>query len=171
MIWIPVAVAFSAALILQDCILLSAGAIASVRGFYCSMDRAAPLTPFSAAVRCVGAGLTLPLLGLAIMLVSTTALLGWWSPSPRSSAWAVMVVLLTVGLPLLLRLIVGSAEGYQVIIDVLAMAALLIVIEIRGAGISTAACWALLASSAIVLGVSWNIAHTTANTLLDQARS
>lgn len=167
---LPATAAFVAALILQDCVLLSTGALLSVRAFYCSMDRAAPITAIGAALRCLGAGLTLPLMGMALTVVSITALLGWWTPSPRFSAWAVLVVVLTVGVSVVLPLIDGSTGVRGMIIDVLTMVALIEVIDIRNSGIGAVACWALLASGAIVLALSWHLAHTSANTLLEQAR-
>jgi cytochrome b561 len=138
--WLPAAVSFAAALILQDCVLLALAGLLCVRGFYWSMDRAAPLTAGNAALRCLAASLALLVLAIIFSVVGITALVGWWTPSPKISEMTLVLVVASVALPSLPRLIWGFGGSNQMAVDVLATTAFVGVILLRDSGLGALTC-------------------------------
>ena len=170
-IWLPAVASFAAALLLLDCVLLAAAGLLCARGFYWAMDGAAPLTPGAGALRCLAAALALLTAALVLSGTGLTALVGWWTPSPEVSKITPMFVIAVVALPSLVRSLGGFCEAGDLTVDIIALTALMAVLALRTSGIAFAACWALLASGAFLVGVSWRLSRTVANAFLESAKA
>ena len=168
--WLPAATGFGAALALQDCVLLAVAGLLCVRGFYWSMDGAAPLSPGRAALRCVIAGLTLPVVGAVLGIVAVTALLGGWNPSPQLIEMTPAIVVAIVAMPSLIRLNLGFGTPSLLGIDATALAVFAAVMAVRDAGFAAAACWLLLTSGVAIVCIAWHLAYTVANGFFGQVR-